>query len=927
MDARYEVWDVFTDRPFAGNPLAVVLDPVPEAAMQAVAAEFGFSETTFVGPPEAGGTARVRIFTPRQEIPFAGHPTIGTALALAARGPTLVLELGVGPDPGDAGGRPGLPAQRDPAGAPGRGRAGDGRRLRRARPGRGPGRDATPPSHAGVGLPFVLAELVDAAALGAARPSAGAFAEAAERHPGPFGFDLLLYVRDGEAVRARMFAPLDGIEEDPATGSAACALAALLAEALGRPLALDVRQGEAMGRPSRIEVAAETGGRALRRDPPLGRGRQGHGGPAVRVLSVPGSGVAPPGLWLARWEREGGWTRVVPPEGRADPDAWAEAVRAAVAEAAPPILLVAHAVGCLAVARAGPLPGVAGAMLVAPPDAAQPMAPEGVAAFGPGPWEPLRFASVVVASQSDPGCAYARAAALAQAWGAALVDAGAAGRLAAEDGFGEWAQGERVLAELRERAGPYGPGAGGHRPSARRRDGLGEGREARREAALDNRRGILLMVLAMGAFAVEDAVIKAASVTLPVGQIVAIVGLAGATAFGLLCARRGEAVVSRDLLAPPVMLRNASEMVATGAYVLALSLIPLAMASAILQGVPLAVTMGAALFLGERVGWRRWTAVVVGLAGVLLIVRPGMEGFQPASLLAVLGLLALAARDLATRRTPDRVSTFQLAAWGFGSLVPTGAALLLLPGQRVDRARRADDGAAGHGGLGRHGGLLGHRLGDAGGRGLRRGALPLRPPPLRPRHRLDRLRGAARRRDPVGRRHRHRLGPLRDPARAARGRAPHPTAAGARPMIDTEIADIHAREILDSRGNPTVEVDVTLMDGSMGRAAVPSGASTGAHEAVERRDGGPRYGGKGVLGAVEAVRGEIADALDGFDATDQAAVDEAMIALDGTDNKGRLGANAILGVSLAVAKAAAEATSLPLWRYVGGAARACCPCR
>ena len=137
---------------------------------------------------------------------------------------------------------------------------------------------------------------------------------------------------------------------------------------------------------------------------------------------------------------------------------------------------------------------------------------------------------------------------------------------------------------------------------------------------------------------------------------------------------------------------------------------------------------------------------------------------------------------------------------------------------------------------------------------------------------------------------------------------------------NTEIADLHAREILDSRGNPTVEVEATLMDGSMGRAAVPSGASTGAHEAHERRDGdAQRYGGKGVLGAVEAVTGEIADALEGFDATDQAAIDEAMIALDGTGNKGRLGANAILGVSLAVAKAAAEAVSLPLWRYVGGA--------
>ncbi len=134
----------------------------------------------------------------------------------------------------------------------------------------------------------------------------------------------------------------------------------------------------------------------------------------------------------------------------------------------------------------------------------------------------------------------------------------------------------------------------------------------------------------------------------------------------------------------------------------------------------------------------------------------------------------------------------------------------------------------------------------------------------------------------------------------------------------TAIADIFAREILDSRGNPTVEVDVTLEDGSMGRAAVPSGASTGAHEAHELRDGGDRYGGKGVLKAVEAVNGEIFDALSGFEAEEQTLIDETMIALDGTENKSRLGANAILGVSLAVAKAAAEASALPLYRYVGG---------
>ncbi|AGH50336.1 enolase [Sphingomonas sp. MM-1] len=137
----------------------------------------------------------------------------------------------------------------------------------------------------------------------------------------------------------------------------------------------------------------------------------------------------------------------------------------------------------------------------------------------------------------------------------------------------------------------------------------------------------------------------------------------------------------------------------------------------------------------------------------------------------------------------------------------------------------------------------------------------------------------------------------------------------------TAIIDVHARQIIDSRGNPTVEVDVTLEDGSFGRAAVPSGASTGAHEAVEKRDGDKsRWQGKGVSAAIDAVNGEIAEAVTGIDAEDQQEIDAVMIDLDGTPNKGRLGANAILGVSLAVAKAAADARGLPLYRYVGGTA-------
>ncbi|MEC7551382.1 MAG: phosphopyruvate hydratase, partial [Pseudomonadota bacterium] len=134
----------------------------------------------------------------------------------------------------------------------------------------------------------------------------------------------------------------------------------------------------------------------------------------------------------------------------------------------------------------------------------------------------------------------------------------------------------------------------------------------------------------------------------------------------------------------------------------------------------------------------------------------------------------------------------------------------------------------------------------------------------------------------------------------------------------TAIIDIIGREIIDSRGNPTVEVDVWLEDGGFGRAGVPSGASTGAFEAVELRDGDDRYNGKGVLNAVSAVNQEIFQAISGFDALEQQHIDRTLIALDGTDNKSRLGANAILGVSLAVAKAAADSLGLPLWRYVGG---------
>ena len=371
-------------------------------------------------------------------------------------------------------------------------------------------------------------------------------------------------------------------------------------------------------------------------------------------------------------------------------------------------------------------------------------------------------------------------------------------------------------------------------------------------------------------------------------------------------------------------------MVATLCFVPALVLIPLSTATAILQAAPLVVAGGAALFLGATVGWRRWAAIVVGFLGVLLVVRPG-TAFEPAVLLAVAGTLALGARDLLTRRVPAGLSSVRLSLVSYVALVPTALLLQLALRQPVvlpdlvDAVRLAA--AIGIGLLGYIGVVAAMRIGDIAvvstfryarivfalilavtifgerpglssllGIGVIVGAGLFTPAP----------RGAT-----AGP---GRFPPARPPALEGRG----PNRGGVSMFT---ITDIHAREILDSRGNPTVEVDVTLEDGTLGRAAVPSGASTGAYEAVERRDGDKnRYKGKGVLGAVDAVNGEIADALVGFDATEQHALDGAMIELDGTPNKARLGANAILGVSLAVARAAADASALPLFRYVGGTA-------
>lgn len=197
---------------------------------------------------------------------------------------------------------------------------------------------------------------------------------------------------------------------------------------------------------------------------------------------------------------------------------------------------------------------------------------------------------------------------------------------------------------------------------------------------MDNLRGSALMVIAMAGFALEDMFIKRLAVDLPVGQILILLGAGGAVIFGLAAVSRGQRIFAPALFSRPVLLRNFGELVGTLGFVTALALTPLASASAILQATPLAVTLGAALFLGETVGWRRWSAILVGFAGVLMVIRPGLEGFQPASLFAVQAVIGLAIRDLATRATPPEVSSLQLSSYGFATVAPAGALMLLFSG-------------------------------------------------------------------------------------------------------------------------------------------------------------------------------------------------------------------------------------------------------
>ena len=199
---------------------------------------------------------------------------------------------------------------------------------------------------------------------------------------------------------------------------------------------------------------------------------------------------------------------------------------------------------------------------------------------------------------------------------------------------------------------------------------------------MENMRGSLLMVASMAGFALEDMLIKQLASGLPMGQVVALLGAGGTLTFGTLAFVRGQRVWSPVLLSRPVLLRNLGEMIATASFVAALVLTTLSSASAILQAAPLAVTLGAAVFLGEPVGWRRWTAIGIGFAGVMLIVRPGLEGFAPASLLSVVGVAGLALRDLAVRTVPSDVTSGQLTVWAFATVIATGVLMMLFMGTR-----------------------------------------------------------------------------------------------------------------------------------------------------------------------------------------------------------------------------------------------------
>lgn len=198
---------------------------------------------------------------------------------------------------------------------------------------------------------------------------------------------------------------------------------------------------------------------------------------------------------------------------------------------------------------------------------------------------------------------------------------------------------------------------------------------------MQNALAALMMTLSMAAFAAEDAIIKHLAATLPVGQVMASIGAAGGAVFWALCRRARAPVLTGQALRGTVLLRNLSEMVGAGSIVLAISLAPLSVVTAILQAMPLAVTLGAAVVLREPVGWRRWSAIGVGFAGVLIVLRPWSDAFEPAAALTLITVVALSARDLSTRRIPAGIHSLQLSTWGFLSVIPAGLVLLGLTGR------------------------------------------------------------------------------------------------------------------------------------------------------------------------------------------------------------------------------------------------------
>jgi len=201
---------------------------------------------------------------------------------------------------------------------------------------------------------------------------------------------------------------------------------------------------------------------------------------------------------------------------------------------------------------------------------------------------------------------------------------------------------------------------------------------------MDNFRGASLMALSMILFALEDAFMKTVTQRVPIGQVLIYMGVGGALGFAFLAIRKGYRAIGPDYLNRAVVVRNLAEIVGTAAFVTTLTTLPLSLASALQQAVPIFVTLGAILFFGERVGWKRWLAISIGLVGVLIIIRPGMEGFRPEALWGVVAGVALAVRDLATRPVPATVHPLQLAGWGFLSLIPAGGILLALSGGAVN---------------------------------------------------------------------------------------------------------------------------------------------------------------------------------------------------------------------------------------------------